>query len=79
MPQAQKKVISIILEQCAKIEERCEGYREELADVVTDILACEHDHRVSATNVQKKINDKFDATARLLVRARGEAAEELAS
>lgn len=66
MPLNNKKIISIILEQCSGIEERCGGYREEILNVVTDILEYEREHRISATNIQKKINNKCNATARFL-------------
>ena len=71
MPLNDKKIISIILEQCSGIEERCDGYREEIINVISDILEYERSHRISATNIQKKINDKFNATARFLAKKRG--------
>ena len=81
MPLNDRKIISIILEQCAGIEERCEGYREEIVEVISDILEYERGHRVSATTIQKKINDKCNAAARLLATQRGQATgtEELDS
>lgn len=66
MPLNDKKIISIILEQCSGVEERCEGYREEIIAVISEILEYERGHRVSATNIQQKINDKCNAAARLL-------------
>ncbi len=71
MPLNNKKIISIILEQCGGIEERCDGYREEIIQVVSDILGYERAHRVSATNIQKRINDKCNATAQFLAMRRG--------
>lgn len=71
MPLNDRKIISIILDQCADIEERCDGYREEIIQVISDILEYERGHRVSATNIQKKINDKCVATARFLANQRG--------
>ena len=70
MPLNDKRVISIILEQCAELEERCDGYSEEIIDVISDILKYERGHRVSATNIQQKINDKCDAAARFLAEQR---------
>lgn len=66
MPLNDKKIITIILEQCEGIEERCVGYREEVIEVIAEILEYERGHRVSATNIQKKINDKCNTAARLL-------------
>ncbi len=61
-----KKVVSIILEQCDKLEERCDNYREEIKSVVSEILEHERNHRISPMNIQKKINDKFNAAAQFL-------------
>ena len=72
MPLNDRKIISIILEQCATIDERCEGYREEILDVISDILVYERGHRVSATNIQKKINDKCNAAGRFLAAQRSQ-------
>ena len=66
MPLNERKVISIILDQCTGIEERCQGYRDEIADVIADILQYERRHRISHTNIQKQINDKCNAAARFL-------------
>ena len=72
MPLNDRKIISIILEQSAEIEDRCEGYREELIEVIAEILEYERNHRVSATNIQKKINDKCNAVARFLTMQRSQ-------
>ena len=81
MPLNDRKIISIIFKQCSEIEERCEGYRKEIIDVISDILEYERGHRVSQTSIQKKINDKCNATARFLTAQRGQDAgtEELDS
>ena len=71
MPLTNKKIISILLEQCTGIDQRCDGYREEIIEVISEILAYERSHRVSATNIQKKIDEKFSATARFLAKQRG--------
>ncbi len=71
MPLNDRKIISIILEQCREIEERCEGYRDEIVAVISDIVEYERQHRVHGTNIQKKINDKCNAAARFLATQRG--------
>lgn len=76
MPRNDQKIISIILEQCSEIDERCEGYREEIVHVISDILEYERGHLVSQSNIQKKINDKCDATARFLAGKRNGGGEE---
>ena len=72
MPLKSRKIVSVILEQCAGIDERCKGYREEIIEVISEILEYERGHRVSATNIQKKINDKCNAAARFLATQRGQ-------
>lgn len=76
MPLNDKKIISIILEQSQNIEERCEGYRDEIIEVISDILEYERQHRVQNTSIQKKINDKCNAAARFLCQKRGQGTEE---
>jgi len=72
MPLNERKIISIILEECKNIEERCEGYREELVEVITDIITAERQHRVQGTNIQQKINDKCNAAGRFLAENSGQ-------
>ncbi len=73
MPLNERKIITIILDECQKIEERCDGYREELVDVVTDIITAERQHRVQGTNIQQKVNDKCNTAGRFLAEKRGHA------
>jgi len=75
MPLNNKKIISIILEQCNSIEERCVGYRDEMIRVIAEILEYEYKHRVSRTNIQKKINDKCNAAAQFLASQRSESTD----
>ena len=65
-----QKIISIILEQCTEVEERCDGYKKEIVGVISDILEYERSHRVSATNIQKQINNKCNAAAQFLANRR---------
>lgn len=67
MPLIQKKIVSIIYEQCNNLEERCKGYKEEIFSTIADILELERQHRIHAMNIQQKINDKCDATGRFLL------------
>lgn len=67
MPLNERKIITMILEQCAEIDERCEGYRDAIVDVISDVLAYERGHMVSATNIQQKVDDKLNAAAQFLV------------
>lgn len=70
MPLNDRKIITIILDECESIEERCDGYREELVETITEIIALERQHRVQGTNIQQKINDKCNAAGNFLARTR---------
>jgi len=72
MPLNERKVTSIILDECKTIEERCEGYREEIVELLADIIKAERQHRVQGTNIQQKINDWCNAAGRFLVERRGQ-------
>ncbi|MHB8160618.1 MAG: hypothetical protein ACYDGS_09085 [Thermoleophilia bacterium] len=75
MPLNQKKIASIIIEECKDIEQRCPGYEDEIIEVIGDILEYERQHNIQATNIQKKINEKCDAAARFLIEHRNDSAE----
>ena len=66
MPLNDRKILNIILNECKSIEERCDGYKEELLEVITEIIADERQHRVQGTHIQKKITDKCNAAADFL-------------
>lgn len=72
MPLNEKKIINIILEECQSVNNRCEGYREEIVDVVTDIISAERQHRIQGTNIQQKVNDKCSAAGRYLAEKQNE-------
>ena len=71
MPLNERKIISIILEECVGIDERCNGYREEIRKAITDILMYERGHRVSRTNIQTRINERCNKAAQFLMEKRG--------
>lgn len=75
MPLNDKKTISILMEEATKVDERCTGYREEIINVITDVIVYERQHRVQGTNIQKKINDKCNAAGRFLAENRSEKME----
>ncbi|MCY4555156.1 MAG: hypothetical protein OXF79_01935 [Chloroflexi bacterium] len=73
MPLNDRRIIRIIMEECSELEERCEGYTNEIVEVVAEILAREREHRVSATSIQKKVNDQCDAAGQFLAKERSKA------
>lgn len=71
MPLNERKIINIIFKEARTIEERCDGYKEELVEVIADIITAERQHRVTGTNIQQKIIDKCNSTGRFLAEKRG--------
>ena len=61
MPQEHQKVINILMEESKNIDQRCNGYHDELLNVIIDILEYERGHRISGIQIQKKIDDKCNA------------------
>ena len=57
------------------MEERCDGYKDEMINVIADILRYEYSHRVSRTTIQKKINDKCNSAASFLAAQRSQGAK----
>ena len=76
MPLNERKIVSIILEQSKRIPERCEGYREELVDAISDIIQAERLHNVQATNIQQRVTDACSASGRFLALKRGQLQED---
>ena len=72
MPLNERTIIRLIFDECESIEDRCDGYRDELVEVITEIIALEGQHRVQGTNIQQKINDKCNATGDFLAKKRGQ-------
>ena len=70
MPANHQKVIQIIFDEMNMIEERCEGYRDELTHAVADIITAEAQHRVKGMNIQQQVSDKCNAVGRFLAQNR---------
>lgn len=70
MPINEKKIGQIIRGECQSIEERCNGYKDELIRVITDILEAENQHRVQSTNIQQQITHRCRAAGDFLVENR---------
>jgi len=52
-----EKIIGIIIEQIAKVDERCPGYREEVTNIVAEILQAERQNQFARFNVVQKVGD----------------------
>ena len=51
-----QKIVKLILNECASIEDRCDGYKKKLLDAIVEILNAEREHKVQRTTIQKEID-----------------------
>ena len=58
MPSSNMKVFHVVMEEVETIEERREGYREELVSAIAEIIEAERQHQIRGTNIQQKVNDR---------------------
>lgn len=65
-----EKMVQLILNECESIEERCDGYRKEIIDVVVKILTAEKEHQAQRTNIQKQVDTECYAVGDFLHRRR---------
>ena len=66
MPANNQKIVSIMFSEIDAIDERCDGYRDQLKYAVADIIAFVREHKINRTNVDQKVADKISATGRFL-------------
>ena len=63
VPLEGQRIVRIIIEECSSLPEHYPGYRKDLLDLVTDILALERQRAWQNIAIQKKTLDAFDAAA----------------
>lgn len=62
----QQKLIAVMRDAVAGVEERYPGYRRHLFDYVAQIVMLEREHERKATQIQKKIGDCVAALGTLV-------------
>jgi hypothetical protein len=68
-----KRVVEIILEETAKASERYPTYRDDLREVVAEIVNIERQHRFMARNVKQDIAAQINTLAKELAGHSGDA------
>ncbi len=64
----QRKLIAVMRDAVAGVEDRYPGYRSALFDYVAQIVMLEREHERKATQIQKKIGDRVAALGTLIDR-----------
>ena len=65
-----RKILQVLLGELEDVPERCDGYREELGQLLGDVLNVERDHAIARTNVVKQIADQVNTVGMFLHRNR---------
>lgn len=62
----QRKLIAVMRDAVAGVEERYAGYPSDLFDYVAQIVMLEREHERKATQIQKKVSDRVASLGALL-------------
>lgn len=52
-----EKIVAVLLEEAVKVENRCDGYREELTQAIAEIVQKERSHIFQRSNIKVDIAD----------------------
>ena len=61
-----EKIVRVLLEEASKVDERCEGYREELTEAIAEIVQKEGAHLFQRTNIVVDIADIVSRVSRFI-------------
>lgn len=62
----QRKLVAVMRDAVAGVEERYLGYRADLFDYVAQTVMLEREHERKATQIQKKVGDRVSALGTLI-------------
>jgi len=61
-----RKIIKVLVDEAKKVEERCQGYREEITSLLAEILNLERTHAIGKINISQKIGDQINTVGMYL-------------
>ena len=61
-----KKIAKVLVAECTKVPDRCKGYREEVTDLLADVLNLEREHAIGRINIAQKIGDQINTVGMFL-------------
>ena len=61
-----EKILNILNQHINDLEEKCVGYKEEMRDLVKNVIRIETEHSVSRTNVSQKIEESIISVGKFL-------------
>lgn len=58
-----KKILNLILDELDQIEEQYDGYKDDLKEIIAEIVRLEREHSISRINIVQKISDQISKVA----------------
>ena len=55
-----RKILNVLRDELAALDERYDGYREDMAHLLTEVLNLEREHTLAKINIIKKIGDQVN-------------------
>jgi len=55
-----RRIVSILLEECCAVDERFPGYRDEMKKLVAEVLSLEREHAIARINISQKIANQVN-------------------
>jgi len=65
-----RKILQVLLGEVSNVPKRCEGYRDEVGQLLGDVLNLERGHAIARTNIVKQIADQVNTVGMFLHRER---------
>lgn len=63
LPVNDQRVVQIILENVGQIENRYDGYLDDMRHLVANVMVLEMEHQIQKTNIKQLIAEKVALTA----------------
>ena len=70
-----RKILGVLLDELAAIPERCEGYREDMTHLLTEVLNLEREHALKRIDIVNRIGDQVNTVGLSLFRSQKEKSE----
>ena len=67
-----RKILGVLLGELADVPERCQGYRDDMTHLLTEVLNLEQEHAIKRIDIVKRIGDRVNTVGMSLHRARRE-------
>ena len=67
-----RKILGVLLDELAAIPERCEGYRDDMKHLLTEVLNLEREHAIKRIDVVKRIGDQVNTVGLSLYKSQQE-------